>query len=128
MRAFRYSCLLLLLLAYPLMAQNRGDLDFLNDLPDFQNLRRMLPEFLNSKAREVLRQRQDVIARFSSAQDVNVRKSYLREKMLNALGGFPERTPLNAQSVGVLEREDYKIGSASVGRGWQRLLAATSTC
>src|SRR5206468_1222728 len=35
--------------------------------------------------------------------------AYIREHMVNGLGGFPERTPLNPRIVGVLEREDYKI-------------------
>jgi cephalosporin-C deacetylase-like acetyl esterase len=42
-------------------------------------------------------------------EDVSKRKAYLREKMMEDLGGFPERTPLNARVVGVLERGRYRI-------------------
>ena len=33
----------------------------------------------------------------------------LREKFLEALGGLPERTPLNAQVTGVISRDGYRI-------------------
>ena len=109
MKIFRNSCLLLLLLVCPLRAQTHGNLNFLTDLSDFQNLRRMLPEFLNSQARALLQQRQASINRISSDQDLKARKAYIRERMFKALGEFPDKTPLNAQSVGILDREDYRI-------------------
>jgi cephalosporin-C deacetylase-like acetyl esterase len=109
MNPLKPSFLLFLLLASPLRAQPNTDLDFLSGLPDFQNFKRMLPEYLNGKAKNLLEQRRTAISRFSNNQDVAHQKAYLRERMLEALGGFPEKTPLNAQSVGVLEREDYRI-------------------
>lgn len=37
------------------------------------------------------------------------REKALREKFVAALGGFPERTPLNPQVTGVLKRDGYRV-------------------
>ncbi len=37
------------------------------------------------------------------------RRPVVREKLIEALGGFPERTPLNARITGRIERDDYTI-------------------
>src|SRR5207249_9788732 len=47
--------------------------------------------------------------RRSSWEESARRKAYTAEHMLQALGGLPERTPLNAHVVGALEREGYRI-------------------
>jgi len=97
------------LLAVSLRAQTSEDYNFLTGLPDFARLKNMLPEYLIRIALAQLEERQNQVARFSSPEDVLKRKSYLRERMLRALGGFPERTPLNARTVVVLERDGYRI-------------------
>src|SRR5207244_11899397 len=60
-------------------------------------------------SRVVLEERERKVARLSTPPAVAERKAYLRERMLQALGGLPARTPLNARTVGVLERPDYKV-------------------
>ena len=97
------------LFAGPLRAQSSTDLDFLAGLPDFTRVRSMLPDYLNHIAMALLEERRRAVGQWSSADDVRRRKAYLRERMVRALGGFPERTPLNARTVGVLERDGYKI-------------------
>ncbi len=44
-----------------------------------------------------------------SAADLASLGDRVRRKMLEAIGGFPERTPLNAKPVGVLKRPGYVI-------------------
>ncbi|PYV22298.1 MAG: metalloendopeptidase, partial [Acidobacteria bacterium] len=95
--------------AGPLRAQSSADLDFLAGLPDFTRVRSMLPDYLNHLAMALLEKRCRAVGQWSSADDVRRRKAYLRERMVRALGGFPERTPLHARTVGVLERSGYKI-------------------
>jgi cephalosporin-C deacetylase-like acetyl esterase len=65
--------------------------------------------YVNSRAAALLRERSAEIERLSTQQGIEKRRAYIREKMLQALGGLPERTPLNARTVAVLDREDYKI-------------------
>src|SRR5262245_36967007 len=90
-------------------AQKPDELDFLKALTDFQQIRSMLPSYVNSLAAAQLRQRSTEIERISTKQDVEERRVRIREKMIQTLGGLPERTPLNARTAAVLEREDYKI-------------------
>ncbi len=90
-------------------AQTPENLDFLSDLPDFKHARDMLPDYLNRIGISLLEERKREVARFSSPDDVAKRRAYLRERMLRAIGGLPQRTPLNARVVGVLDRAGYKV-------------------
>jgi cephalosporin-C deacetylase-like acetyl esterase len=105
----RPAVVLAVLLAAGAGCQTAEQLNFLTGLTEFRDLRDMLPAYLRGKAADLLAQRRQVVARFSSAQDLAQRRQYVRARMLAALGGLPERTPLNPRVVGVIEREDYRI-------------------
>src|SRR5713226_6959749 len=92
-----------------LRAQSPESLDFITDLPDFERVREMLPNRLNRMAISLLEERKRTVSRISTAEDVAKRKAYVRERMLSALGGFPEHTPRNARVVGVLDRDGYRL-------------------
>lgn len=49
------------------------------------------------------------VEKLKTPADVAVRQKALREKFIDALGGFPEKTPLNAKTTGTLKREGYSI-------------------
>jgi cephalosporin-C deacetylase-like acetyl esterase len=103
-------CVLAVLVdAQPLKAQTSESLDFLAGLPDFERVGTMLPNFLNKVALSLLAERSKELARLSSPDDIGKRKTYLRQRLVDALGGLPERTPLNARVVGVLGRDGYRI-------------------
>src|SRR5438309_10925342 len=102
-------CILAFLFAVPTAGQESDDLKFASGLEQFQDIRRMLPSYLNNIGLQMLTQRQRQIEGLATIEDVSRRKAYLRERMLNDLGGFPERTPLNARLVGVLQRPRYRI-------------------
>ena len=89
--------------------QAADELNFLKALTDFQQIRSMLPSYVNGRAVALLRARSAEIERISTKQGVEKRRAYIRERMIQALGGLPDRTPLNARTVAVLDREDYKI-------------------
>ncbi|MEP7269999.1 MAG: acetylxylan esterase [Acidobacteriota bacterium] len=94
----------------PSLAQRSEELDFASGLGEFSNIRNMLPAHVRQLAFALLAERERQVARLSSPQDVAERKVYIRQRMLRALGGeLPARTPLNARTVGVLDRGDYKI-------------------
>src|SRR6266704_3129444 len=103
------ACILAFLFAVPAAGQESDDLNFASGLEQFQDIRRMLPSYLNNIGLQMLTQRQRQIERLVTIEDVSRRRAYLRERMLNDLGGFPERTPLNARVVGVLQRPGYRI-------------------
>jgi cephalosporin-C deacetylase-like acetyl esterase len=90
-------------------AQEDTDLDFLTNIGEFRDLRKMLHAHLMNGADEHLRQRAAAIARISTLDAVAARRKLVRAKILESIGGFPERTPLNALTVGAIDRGDYKI-------------------
>jgi cephalosporin-C deacetylase-like acetyl esterase len=90
--------------------QRTSETDFLSGIEEFRNIKTMLPEYVNARAKALLAERARKIASFTSPQQITERKAYIRAQMMQTLGGaFPERAPLNARTVGVLEREGYKI-------------------
>ncbi len=108
-RSVSTAVLVLVFSSALLHAQSGEKLDFLAGLPDFAHIRNMLPAYLNRLAMAQLEERRRRIAQISSPDDVHKRGAYVREKMLQDLGGLPDRTPLNARVVGVLERDGYRI-------------------
>src|SRR5712692_4788933 len=108
MRALRLA-VMTLLIVMPFPAQNSDDLNFLSGLDEFERVREMLPSYLKRHAMEFLEQREKQVAQLSTLDDLARRKAYVREVMVRGLGGFPERTPLNARVTGTLDRGDYRI-------------------
>jgi cephalosporin-C deacetylase-like acetyl esterase len=93
----------------PAQAPSGSELDFLHGLNDYQSLQRMLPDWLNAKAEAYLAQRKAAVNAISGLDDLGKRQQYVRERMIETLGGFPDRTPLNPRVVGTLERDGYRI-------------------
>ncbi len=105
-----FCALLLSVSTTSAQAQRASETDFLVGLEDFRNVKTMLPDSVNAQAKALLAERARKIQSFTSPQQVTERKAYIRARMLQTLGGaFPERTPLNARTVGVIERNGYKI-------------------
>ena len=98
-------CLALLIFANASFAQSPAE-DF-NVLTT--NARGILPDALNQIAFGFLNEREKQIARLTTREDITTRQRYIRERFLKAIGGLPERTPLNPKVVGTLKREGYRI-------------------
>ncbi len=49
------------------------------------------------------------VEKLKTPADVTARQTALRAKFIEALGGFPEKTPLNAKTVGTLTRDGYSV-------------------
>ena len=109
MRYAYVACLLAGLFSVPALAQQSEDLNFASGLEQFHNLRRMLPSYLSNIGLRMLDDRKRQVEHLATIEEVNRRRTYVREQMLKDLGGFPDRTPLNARVVGVLERAGYRI-------------------
>lgn len=90
-------------------AQERGELDVLAGA-EASGASSALSNYLTKMALELIRQReQQGIAALSNPEAIVKRQAYVRESILNAIGGLPERTPLNPRVVGVLQRDGYSI-------------------
>ncbi len=75
----------------------------------FQDPHGMLTAYLEAKGEAFLDQRRRAVEGIANRSDLKKRQQYWRERMWADLGGQPERTALNARTVGVLDRGDYRI-------------------
>ncbi|MCI0696367.1 acetylxylan esterase, partial [candidate division KSB1 bacterium] len=73
------------------------------------NARRTLPDALNQIALGFLSEREQGIARLTTREEITARQRFIRERFLHAIGGLPERTPLNPKVTGTLKRDGYRI-------------------
>ena len=99
MRSVYVACILAGLFAMPAVAQESEDLNFASGLEQLQHIHGMLPSYLTNIGLGMLAERQRQIERLVTIEDVSRRGAYLKQRMLDDLGGFPERTPLNARVV-----------------------------
>jgi dienelactone hydrolase len=96
------SLLALAWLAVPASAQ-------VKTAPSDGDPRKMLHSFLLAEAQKHFDARREVIAKLHTPDDIKQRQAYLKGKFLEALGGFPEKTPLNAKTVGTLKSDGFRI-------------------
>src|SRR6266849_3609133 len=99
------SLLMALLLLHPLAAQTPEELNFTQAIGELRDMRQQLPAWLRSEAAKYLSQR----PRLENAGAVKARGREFRRQLLANIGELPERTPLNAKIVGVIERENFRI-------------------
>jgi len=72
-------------------------------------LRGMVDRHLTVAAEQLLEARAARVAAIRTPEQAAERQSYIRSTMLEQIGGFPEKTPLNARITGVLKRQGYRI-------------------
>lgn len=71
--------------------------------------RQMLYAYLQAQAKVHFDARRTTIAALKTPDDVRRRQAVLKSRFLEALGGFSEKTPLNARVVGKAQRDGYRI-------------------
>jgi dienelactone hydrolase len=71
--------------------------------------RKMLSEYLLGQCKVQFDARRQAVAKLTTPDDVKKRQEELRARFIQAIGGFPERTPLNAKVVGAEKREGYSV-------------------
>jgi dienelactone hydrolase len=98
-----------ILLAYGNAPAADDDLTVLKPEPNAVPPRRMLRDYLLAQTKIQFDARRQAIAALKTPEDVKRRQDDLKAKFLQALGGFPERTPLNAKVVGSEQRDGYKV-------------------
>jgi dienelactone hydrolase len=75
----------------------------------YRDYSRCLPDFLRGLAAEAYARRNREIAKLTSAGAIRARQAWARETFWKIAGGAPERTPLNARTVGSFERPEYRV-------------------
>lgn len=64
---------------------------------------------LSAVASQHLTQRRKSVENLKTLEQLEKYQTDKREKLIQQLGGFPERTPLNAQTVSTIQRQGYHI-------------------
>jgi len=75
----------------------------------YRDYSRCLPDYLSLQAEHAYRLRNSEIARLTTATAIRERQQWVTRTFWKLVGGMPERTPLNARTVGSLEREGYRL-------------------
>jgi dienelactone hydrolase len=71
--------------------------------------RTMLNRYVVAQSEKLFEARRAALQALKTPDDVRRRQEQLRAAFLESLGGFPERTPLNAKITGTLKRDGYRI-------------------
>ena len=75
----------------------------------YRDYPRCLPDHLRELAQRAYLARNRELAKLTNAAAIRARQKWARETFWKLAGGEPEKTPLNARSLGTIEREGYRI-------------------
>ena len=75
----------------------------------YRDYSRCLPDYLRIQAQQAYRLRNTAIARLTTESAIRERQRWVTETFWKLNGGMPERTPLNARTLGSFEREGYRV-------------------
>ena len=71
--------------------------------------RKMLYTWLQAQCGKQFDARRKAVAELKTPEDVKQRQEMLRAKFIEALGGFPEKTPLNPKVVGTVKADGFRV-------------------
>lgn len=80
-----------------------------NNWLKFTDAQNFLYHHLTGQAYEMLDQRAREISSINTLAGWQKRQEYIRETLLDIVGPFPERTPLNARILRTIKKDEYKI-------------------
>ncbi|MBD3373498.1 xylan esterase [candidate division KSB1 bacterium] len=108
-----FSIIVLLLTAQVLlmraaMAQDEN-LNVLDRWIEWSNAENMLPLFLNDQAYQYLDIRESRIVGLQTRADWLKRQARVKEVLMQIVGPFPEKTPLNPRVTGIVQKQGYRI-------------------
>ncbi len=85
------------------------DLTVLKPGPKDTPPRKLLHTALLAECQKHFDARKAEVEKLKTPADIAARQTALKAKFIDALGGFPEKTPLNPKVVGTLKRDGYRI-------------------
>lgn len=89
---------------------NNGELDVIkNKWLQFSDAANSLYHYLAQQSYDRLAKRSDQVAALKSLSDWQERQQFVRKTLLEIVGPMPEKTPLNAKILRVIEKDGYKV-------------------
>ncbi len=75
----------------------------------YRDYSRCLPDYLRDLAERAYQSRNRAISSLTTPDAIRERQRWVTETFWTLVGGMPERTPLNARTVGKFERRGYRV-------------------
>src|SRR4029453_4570358 len=91
------------------IASAADDLTALKPGPKDAPPRKLLHAYLLAECQKHLDARKAEVETLKTPTHIAARQAALKEEFVAALGGFPEKSPLNAKTVGTLKRDGYRV-------------------
>lgn len=101
-------CLLILFFRL-LTLQSQDDVNLFDYWQYYSDAENAAYKYFCSTAFQQLEERKRLIDDLESEGDWKKRQSDVREKLLDIIGPFPEKTPLKIRITGVIQREGYRV-------------------
>lgn len=99
----------LLLVLLTTMLYRFGSAEDLNCLPEGERASAALYSHLQQEAYAALDRRGETYEQLKTPEQIQEYQQRLREFFTRQLGGFPERTPLNAKTIRTIQADGYRI-------------------
>ena len=100
---------LVFLLINILPLQSQDDVTLFDYWQYYSDAENSLYKYFCSTGFQQLEERKRVIDELQSKGDWIARQAIVSEKLLNIIGPFPEKTPLNINVTGIIHREGYRV-------------------
>ena len=100
--------LVILVLNFRINAQNELDV-VKNNWLQYSDVQNSLYHYLADQAIDILEKRSSEVSGITDLSGWQTRQKYIRETLMEIIGPFPERTPLNAKITGTIEKENFRV-------------------
>lgn len=94
--------------SFPALGQEEN-LNLFDDWIEWSDGKNMLVHQLNKEAFAYLDKRDKEVAGIKTKEDWIARQKKVKEILMNTVGPFPEKTPLNAKVTGVVKKDGFRI-------------------
>lgn len=91
------------------VVQNPADLNVLPGHSQIAQPQAMMTTYLLGQIAEAEKKWRESYEKRTSVEDIKKHQEFLKQEFLRRIGGLPERTPLNPQIVGRLDRRGYRL-------------------
>jgi hypothetical protein len=89
-------------------AQNELDV-VKNNWLQYSDVQNSLYHYLADQAIDILEKRTEKVSGITTLTGWQTRQKYIRETLMDIVGPFPEKTPLNARITGTIEKENFRV-------------------
>ena len=103
------SIFLLVIISFNFTYAQDEDFNILNKWIKWNNYGDMMLNHLNKQAFDYLDLRDKEISKLRTKTDWIERQEKVKEILMESVGPFPEKTPLNPRITGVLHKDGYRV-------------------